>query len=555
MVGELKQTGGGRYDWIPEDGTPFEGIRNDCDAPINILIDAQIADNRLVSYEYAPRPRAQTESVLNLCLLQVVDSSEDDTESLRKTLKRYAREWEHHMRSQDPEGEYHCTPCVVVDNIQGRGLFFTPRQVKDQIPDFANFTHWAIRGGHKSGTKGEAYLNSDKLAWYSGGVDTFVHETHHMYKGRGHSNGGDGQEYGDRTCIMGRALTGLNAYHVIGLGLSDRIIEVTESTTVYLAPIEVSHFDLLNRENHVAKVEHNRRKFLLSLRKSETQNFCGLRNHDSDTLFIHAPDGNQWWRVRSLYKGSTEGEREIEGITFRNLGGGEIQIIIDSPAPNTEKPKPLPVVRGDDIEAALSGIWHDSRYKQQGFDFTFHDGKLTGYWYGHHPRGKHKQSDMSNHSGRRWMILQGHDAGGYVEFEAWSADRGGLVEEGKGTIRFDRDTAFLRWQTEMYGREHYQLTRVSPPKVNARHYSFGEHSGISVSDYHDFTVVFYFGPGLGGQDWKYMEGQPDSLRVYSMEQRHRETHGGDVEELGTARIVSEEEFEMLGRTYEMERFL
>lgn len=555
MIGELKQTGGGRFDWIPYEGEPYEGILNACNAPVNVPIKAQTADNRLVSYEYAHKPRAQTTSTLKMCLLQVVDSPEDDTESLRKTLKRYAREWEHHMRTQDPEGEYRCTPCIVVDNTQGRGLFFAPRQVKDQIPDFESFTHWAIRGGHKSGIKGEAYLNSDKLAWYSGDVDTFVHETHHMYKGRGHSNGGDGQDYGDSTCIMGRALTGLNAYHVVGLGLSDRIVEVSDSDTVYLVPIEVHPNDLRNGEQHVAKVEHNGRKFLLSLRKSEDQNFCGLRNHDADTLFIHAPEGNQWWRVRSLYKGSTEGEREIEGITFRNLGGGKIQIIINGPAPESEKPKPLPVVPEDSINESMSGIWHDHRYKQQGFDFTVHDGKLTGYWYGHHPRGKHMQSDMSHHSGRRWMILQGHDSGGYIEFEAWSADNGNLVEEGKGTIRFEGDEALLRWNTEMYGREHYRLTRVSPPKKNARHYTFGNHSGISVSDYHDFTVVFYFGPGQGGQDWKYMEGHPDSLKVYNMEQKHRETHDGEVTELGDAKIVSEEEFEMLGRTHEMERFL
>lgn len=556
--GTLRQTGGGRWDWWPVDGDPVEGVGNPADAPRGRLIDAHFVDGRVVGYEPLPEPQRQPTGRMAMCQVWVVQSEEDDTDSLRERMARDALEWEHRMRTQNPRGDYECGYCVVVSR-QSAGLFFSPYQERDQIPDFEHWTHWCIRGGYKPGTNGEAYLGDNKLALYPGAdSSTFPHETRHC-EDEGHSNGPDGTEYNDSDCNLGRAQTGLNALHAFRLGYIERVEEVSESATVHLVPVEVEPDDLMNGEYHAAKVEHNGRKYLLSLRKTQNQHYSGVRNHDPGTLFIHKPADSRWWANRSLYQGSTDSETEVEGIKLRNLGGGVIQIIIDGkPAPEPVAPKPLLVAPGDQPGPEHSALWHDPRFEHQGFDFTIHGDRLTGYWFGYHPRGPHG-SGASQNNGQRWMIFHGHIKDGYVEFEAQSVQRGEPQDEGRGTIRFDGDTALLRWDTGMYGREHYRLKRMSPVKINPELYSFGDYAGISVAEYDlpqpDMTIqretwVYYYGPGMGGQSWYVMSGQRDDLKVMSVSSRHRETHPGDVENLGTAEFV-DGGFRMLGRTHDI----
>lgn len=556
MKGVLRQTGGGRWDWIPASGDPVERVENTCDAPRNTPIIPAWGGNRLVSYEYANTPQRDVEQHrIAMCLLHVVDSPEDDTDQLRTDLSEWAREWEHELRSQHPSGGLACDTCVVVDSRQPRTLFFNPYEVRDQIPGYETYTHWAIRGGSKPGLKGEAYLDSDQLAVYPGGdTVTFSHETWHMWRGRGHS-GKPGNGRGDGTCIMGRSRRGLNALHITQMGLTDRIAEISESATVHLVPIETESADLKHGEHHVAKVEHNGTRLLLSLRKTESQHYCGAKGHEPDTVHIHSPKDGQWWMRETTYLDSTQTETEIDGIRIRNLGGGVIQVLIDGPAPEPQPVEALPIPPGDEPTPEHSGVWHDPRFKHQGFDLTIHDGRLTGYWFGHHPQGPHGSASMgTGNNGKRWLVLNGTDRGGWVEFDVTTVINGEPRPDGRGTIRFDGNTALLRWETKTYGREHYRLERLTPPKENAGLFSFGDHSGISVADYHGETCVYYYGPGMGGQSWYVMSGTRDNLEVMSVSSRHRETHPGSLEVLGTAGFV-DGGFRMLGRTHDIDPLL
>lgn len=577
MLGELKQTGGGRYDWHPENGEPFEGIANDIGAPTNTPINAQIADNKLVRWDWSDRHTLamidqMRKDIALILLREEGDIRPGDQEMIEGDALALEQFWS--LAHDDLWSEVSVTPYVAENTTVNRpGLNFTWESIRDQLepqhPEkYNNHTYWHGVGG-KNDANGLAYRWS-RRAWtfnlyrgHRGRRRTQQHENGHNFIGP-HSSGPN-REYGP-DCIMGQGFCGPNASARISAGIirDDAVDQLEENGVMFLAPIESSYFDLRSGEKHAALITTGHPRHLLSTRKNRNQ--CQLGYGEVGQVHVH--EFHNGGKQNPIYLGKImPGEsRDVGGLEVRNVGH-ENGVVKISTGGDADWPKAQEPISGDAITESLSGIWHDSRYKHQGFDLTFHDGKLTGYWYGHHPRGKHMQSDMSHHSGRRWMILQGHDSGGYIEFEAWSADGGKLVEQGKGTIRFDGDTALLRWQTGFYGREHYRLTRVSPPKINQRQYSFGDHSGISACEYDipktdeqgrvktvRVTFVFYFGPGQGGQDWKYMDGSPDSLTVYGMEQQHRDTHEGEVKELGVARIGGDE-FEMLGRTHDMERFL
>lgn len=532
MHGILRETGGGRYDWQPlDESAPIEGLVDAGDAPFNVEIEAEIHDGRVTRWHQVGPARSLTEHVKDIALVWA-ESTQEEAEAKRATVEGYAREVEHYLKNEAGHAwEIRVTPYVVVSD-QPRNLFFRYESVRDQMEAqhpgrYERHTYWCVFGGWKTGIDGEAWIGADKAAVYVTGDERVVrHELKHCF-GLGHSTT-ERQEYGDWTCVMGNGRNGHNAFQAIKLGLiPDRqIADVHESLTTTLVPLEADFTTA--GEYRALRVGGGMTKLYLSTRAFRDQSILGTPDrYEAGTVFVHKGLGGRPVYLGPVLPGDSG---KFEGVTVRNEGVDGVRtrvtVIIEGQPPQAKPVEPLELPPGDE---PLSAFWADERFPLQGFDLTFHGDKLTGYFFSYHPRGKHSIGPLQEHTGKRWLILDGGVVNGRTRFTLYSVADGERKTEGRGVMRIDGGEALIVLESEMYGRESYRIRPFTPAKEDARLGSTGDFEGFSLCELTNpqqppRTFGYWYGHKPNGLDWRALEHKAGaSLDVIDSNTVHRNT--------------------------------
>lgn len=427
------------------------------------------------------------------------------------------------------EWEVSATTYMVVSDYP-RTLLFPFAQVRDQMEaqhpgKYDEHTYWMLVGGGTGQHLGEARTGYNRIGNWAETEHVALHEGGHAF-GMGHETG-QGNEYGG-IGWMAHAFAAPCAHHESRLGIlkEGEFADLTDSAGLHLVPLET--LSLNPGEHRAARIEvidgHEAYRYWFETRLMQIQSILGVSNLFSPgDVFIHRPEV-RWHSPESVYLGrvSVGGEMELPGgVTVRNEGfdgvSSRVSIEVNGrPAEFTDLPTVDPAPGGEP-EESHSGLWWNPQYPREGFDFTIRGNQFIGYWYGYGPDG-----------GRKWMILDGRVQGDHITFDAISCPNGNQVQEGGGWLSFDGDKAELLIESQMYGREHFTLDRLSPPKSDPLLASAGNLRGISIATYHGNRVGHWYGP----EGWYLLDGS-DALQIDS---RHHDETEVEPERVGSVRI-------------------
>ncbi len=517
MLGILHQTGGGRLDWHPFTGEHVERIENAANAPTGQIILAEFSGRRLTDWDEA---EGYGDGDIDVGLIHAVSDESDATDSQREIVARHALAFER-AYSYAYHRRVRCEPYVVVDPHQPRGLTYHPNVVRDQIAHFDEHTHWIIRGGHKQGIDGEAYMGTPKAAWYSGPVSVAMHEIGHCL-GLGHARG-NGYEYGGQVSWMAsRNTCGLNAqqaHHQAVLGPHKHI---TGSGGAWLVPLDTHASDCQDGEYAAILAENEGGGYVwVCTRLTREQSPIGA-HRPLDTVHVVAPVGGLD-ATTTEYLGFIQPgeERTYRGIRIRNHGGGLLTRVSINGGEPGEEPAPRAVEAALPLTEEHNLIWHDARFAFQGVDLHIRGDQAVGYWYTHEIDG-----------GRTFRILDGHIRGGVWEFDILDTSGRQSRREGHGRMWLTSEgRGRLEYRCDSWGIGHFLMTPAAPRREDGGAFESGEAEGFSVSKWGDRMAAYRFHYDGDRSTWTLYEGG-DALTIYKPESRFRWYHG-DAGESGT----------------------
>jgi len=502
-----------RYAFIAFDSDDMDFVDNVAQAPADEIIEARFDGSKLVGYERLLIRAFVDETIKDIALIRWVSPENYNGEDGFAEVRQAAKEMEDHKRRINEIGQtwgrVEVTPYYLVNDgeIKPGPTGFDYNRIKDKMlaqhPDkFDQHTYWHSWGGAMSGYAGLAYQNWNK-AWTAGNahVGTILHEDGH--NGSCPHTSTETQEYSKKACRMGKSNSGFCVPQLVNLKqIPESLIPIAENDkTYFIVPAEVPNSDLRNNEvKGIQLVPDAGYPMVLSARKSTEQSPVG-GERTRDRLYIQRAKlsgGPNVYDIGHLHEGESQ---DIAGKTvwYNGVLDGVIQVTIGE---SNEHPWPesLPPVPGEAFTTNESRIWHNDNYAHQGIDlFTLPEkGKVIGYWFTHNPLGDRRIGHIKVPS-TEWFIVDGDiDPETNVAYATIYACHGREKRrEGAGTLRFDGQRILFRYYTEMVGRDHQQLTPLTPVKSgDFGVWETGEFEGYVVSEYGSTTVAYHFGHGL-----------------------------------------------------------
>jgi hypothetical protein len=515
MQGILRQTGGGRFDWLVHGERAIEGVQNDSQTPINRPLFARFNGKSLVAWDYAPQP-AYDRDIRNLVIavVRVGHPREIDHGGMGEAMRR-AQKLEHFLRlsNRGAWDSVRCVPFAVHDPGESSfGASFrwsTVRpQMLEQRPDAVDsITHYHGIGGFKAGVLGEAYVGTPYAWTFTGGQRTTHHEQGHAL-GCPHSYS-DGYAYGHPACVMAKAQCGFCGAQMRTLGQVEPV-PAESGKSYFLVPIEADPDTLRSGECHALELPGNG-TIVATTRKSGDQSILGAGKEGQ--VWIEQASG--WPRVQYLRRLRPGQTIEMGGASLSHGGMREGVVRVDvGGGDDSDWPVPQSPV-GDGLESA-SGLWHELGVEHQGLDLTVDESGLSGVLYTHAPDGDQ----------RRWLRLQGGMDG---NISVYSPDGS---PTGSGQITLHGDDLRLRLYSKEFGREQFELSRLAT-KDQVREVKHGD-AVYSYSRCGGVRVVYVRWPS---GDWQIWSGLADSdLKAYEVSAPYRSSYPGDVKRIGRAEV-------------------
>lgn len=453
--------------------------------------------NRVLSTE-APQADPADKS---LAIFKVVPADHVPTESEKQELKENARKVEECL-DYTTRGRW---------NVSVKGYFLndsscnptTYNGCMTAINRFKSENGIQVRytqtwGGRLSGFCGHAVRcspNSISRVYSYCGASSKAHEFGHSlcmgHAGKRRSNGTI-DTYGDSECFMGSGnMAGLNApmqFHT-GLHNVDHFVDLSESKTIYLAPIEWDH-EFWPGESGVVRVIRGAEHYFISRRKWPYP--YGVQQHSSGYVYVHktkTDDRGTSIRLERLDEGEAfeeNGMRVVHDVQGRDVS--TVRVILDGePAPDAPEPvRPsLPVV-----ETPLSvfdiGYWRDPKLSGQGYelfvipprlDITHTQVLLYDYNYNFHGSPR-----------RVWHYCDGKLENGVGALKVYRTEHDGGTMKEIGFVRLWReaDRMVMDWHTDEHGRKRMRLERLLTAEAMAPELTgvWGakdlEHQGITL---------------------------------------------------------------------------
>lgn len=527
--------------------THIEDVENISKAPINRRIKVEFDENKLISWEYLQQTLSFiNENIKDIALVKVVEEGNLRPEYYTEVEKE-AKDLQHfYTLTNTNKWETVVVTPYVVENTprQSVGLYnFRFSEVRDQMEaqhpgKYDEHTYFHGWGGHNGNILGLAFINSDKAWTYASGQRTIRHEQGHNF-GCNHSST-ENAEYGDPTCIMAKARCGFNLSQLAKMKLIEEedIVEAEKNSTYYIVPAEVPHTDMKTGEYKgiLLKKVGTGYPYMLSTRKTSEQSYLGY-GETENVLHVH--------KVHPTFSNNPRFEttinpgesKDLHGFTVNNIVGkdGVIKVGIDNPT-SSDWPDSLPIVEGDQPEEGQSGVWHNPDFKHQGIDILIDTEreKFVGYWFTYHPQGPHTLDFPAKHNGKEWLMLDGELKDGYVDITIYSLHGRERKTEGVGTMVFDGDTALFRFYTKMFGRDSWNLEKLTPTKSGTTGiWSSGKFEGYSVAQYNGGYAVYYYGHGpYNNVVWEAYQGNDiRALPGYSITNSYKRGFPGELEEL------------------------
>lgn len=469
-------------DFECKDGTLIEDVCNDIDAPINLELVIVLDGLKIIDYEVIDELGMMIDAPYkNIALVRPVRKADQITDRLWNELSSMAKAIEQAYSQYTEKFTVKVTPYALVDTHQPYDLSFNfqapevLRQMEEQNPEgFDSHNYFCGYGGYRSGLNGIANTGSWKAWVFVGDYYTFLHEIGHNF-GLQHSTT-EGNEYGG-TDWQAKYLGYPNASHQMYLNLVPErgFKDIRESEALCLLPLDCKSVDLRNGEYLVARVfaqltsnAISGREIVsyISARKTRIQDKYGQPSFQIDKVHIHQSDP-PW---RSTYRSKdiavlSEGEEFVIPDTNARVihqgsknGVQRVAIVYDSDT----IPFPADFPEWDDIPTEPlkdehSGIWGDSRYKDQGFDIQINKEKeqAIAYWFTY---------DLDGNP--LFYVFDGKVNDGSITGNVIRTKNGNESVIGNGILRFiDDDDGIIRLETSIHGRVHFRLKRFTPPRT------------------------------------------------------------------------------------------
>lgn len=531
-VGILRETGAGNhYVEINGEVKPIQPVS---DAPKNILLELEIEGDTIVSWDYTGPLQKVNLTDKNICLARVVSDERYVTEERKQKLDRIRKDMLHFFRVQcHGRWTLSCTSYLYADD-QSRTLESYSFQ---QAPiEFDDHNYWWGIGGFRSGLSGHAWLGGTKAWNYTSEGKVIWHEGGHNF-GAGHSATPD-HEYGSPS-NMAKGTDGFNAHHLYKLKLmhDEEIIEAEDKGTYFLLPIECDPRDRINGEYRAIRLVNGHTKFILSTRKSRSQHFTGVR--EEGQIQIHSPKTNAWTSSTSVYHGIiNEGDvKEVNGFQIKHAGTKDGVVMVEVNGGSTadvQFPQPLKPPKGDALSEPM--IWHDPEHKQQGIWLIPipDENRVIGFWFTYHPKGEHRDSNLRQTSGHRWLEIQGEIKDGYTDLKFYYPDNEKSMREvGSGTLTVSDNSGKLRCYTSLFGRINLSLEPTTQPMKDVQIWETGTSEGYVIGDVDSHTVAYHFGYSGRDQRWLECHGNRTTVERYHHKHRFMETEKGTYNSIGT----------------------
>jgi hypothetical protein len=425
----------------------------------------------------------------------------------------------------------------------------------DFTPDIHHVrSHW-----YNSSYCGLGNLYGDKSCTYDGGncgLHTYLHEIGHNL-GLRHANK-DGEEYMDRSCIMGRgaSIHGINAYHLRKLKLYDsrERLDINDSTEFLLAPVELPwHCLHPDQYQHAVLYRDGHEWYELSLRKD--RGWPWSPKESEDKLYVHTktPEGKS--DLVDIISPVNNPSRLLpNGVTvnYADYGNEAASIQVWYPAKPPGAAIPLPAdlptrLPGTEPHPMHSGLWYDKRYHGQGLDIQIKGNRVVGYWYTFNQKqGKYGDSEQ------RWYFFEGKVGDnsmpvfttengtfdnptlrvvreiGHVQLSFTAHDRGIMIfnttEHGNGCMYLD----VIDWGV-IYGIWY-------DPARDGAGFTIQHPENAPASP--DVVVYWYTYDNTSEQVWYLCQGTEDNLTIYHVTGGHWcDYHEVDIQPVGHGSIL------------------
>ena len=464
-------------------------------------------------------------------------SAEKAALEIRRFYQKYSRGW----------WEVDCRPFLVTEyrglpEPPDYGLMSISREVDlgEFDPDYHH-----VRSYHRhSSYCGLGNIHGTKGATYDGagvcGVHTYCHELGHNF-GLRHANE-DGVEYEDVSDIMGKGpnVKGINGYHLLRLRLYDERerINVSDNTQLLVAPVELPWHALRENEyQHVLVYRDGGDTYHLTLRKD--RGWPWSPRQDERMLWVHVRGESGKSNLVDRISPSFNPTRRLpNGVTVNYLEYSVDQecALIELSYPDSDTvPTPLsmptglaPRLAATEPRPEYTGLWYDKEYYGQGLDIQIKGDRVQAYLYSFNVK-----TNKYTTSKQCWYYIDGST---YDEELDLYVTTGGTFDDptnhvlekiGVCSLSFsDGNTAILRYNTSLHGREVMHLSKIDGSNDYGLWYDpnfVGSGFSIQVpasASSADMVCYWYTYANNGEQAWYMLQGERDNMTLYIVQDGH-----------------------------------